>query len=141
MIAYVDTSTLIKLVINETGTQRATQIWQAADSLVTVSITEVEARAALATAARSKRLAATEHRRAKTVLRGLLEQIDIVDVTAELVATASDLTELDALRGYDAVHLAAALLVDADVLTSADAELCNGAARHGIRVANPLDET
>ena len=56
-----------------------------------------------------------------------------------LVEHASDLAELHGLRGYDAVHLAAALAVGAVVLTSADADLCDAASRAGMHVANPLD--
>ena len=58
-----------------------------------------------------------------------------------LVAEAAELAEQEALRGYDAVHLAAALLVEARVLTSADADLCEAATRRGIHVANPLDRS
>ena len=47
MIAYVDTSTLIKLLIDEVGTAEAAVIWDQPDTLVTVRIAHVEARAAL----------------------------------------------------------------------------------------------
>jgi len=63
----------------------------------------------------------------------------VVEVTEEIVAGAADLAEQEALRGYDAVHLAAAMLVEARVLTSADRALCDAAVRRGIRVANPLE--
>jgi len=62
-----------------------------------------------------------------------------VEITEDLIARASDLTEREALRGYDAIHLAAALTVHAHVLTSADADLCEAAQRRGLHVANPLE--
>jgi uncharacterized protein len=43
------------------------------------------------------------------------------------------------LRGYDAVHLAAAHLVGADVFSSADRRLCEAAGSAGFRAANPID--
>jgi hypothetical protein len=46
----------------------------------------------------------------------------------------------EALRGYGAVHLAAALAVRADVVASADGDLCEAARRNGLHVANPLDD-
>ena len=52
---------------------------------------------------------------------------------------AADLAEDEHLRGYDAVHLAAALTVEAEILTSADTALCEAAERRGLHIANPLD--
>lgn len=139
MITYVDTSTLIKLVVDEPGSDLAARIWEAADALVAVRLVEVEARATLAAALRSGRLTTAQHRRAMKVLTELLGQVDLVEITAELVTAAARLAEVHALRGYDAVHLAAALFVGADVLTSADTALCDAASAEGTAVANPLD--
>ena len=68
----------------------------------------------------------------------MINDLHIVSVTDELVASAAELAELEQLRGYDAVHLAAALTVEAIVLSSADSALCAAAARRGLHVANPL---
>ena len=57
-----------------------------------------------------------------------------------LIVDAADLAEAEALRGYDAVHLAAAVTVGATVFTSADSELCAAAQRRGLHIANPLSE-
>lgn len=138
MSTYVDTSTLLKLLIDEPGTDRATQIWEAASPVVSIRLLEVEARAALAAAVRAHRLTPDEHRGAKASLASLLGQVDVVEVTRDLVAAASDLAEQEGLCGYDAVHLAAALLVEADILTSADTALCLAASRQGLAVADPL---
>lgn len=138
MITYVDTSTLIKLIIEEAGSGSAEQIWIASDGLVAVSLIEVEARAALSAALRATRLGPSQHRRAISALGALMDQLAIVAVTKEVVSTACDLAEVHSLRGYDAVHLAAALAVGCDVLTSADVALCEAARREGIAVANPI---
>lgn len=58
--------------------------------------------------------------------------MDIIEVTASLGKTAGDLSELHALRGYDAMHLAAALLVGADALVSADSDLLTAARAVGL---------
>lgn len=138
MITYVDTSTLLKLVVDQPGTDRAQQVWQAADQLASVSLVVVEARAALAAAHRQGRLTAAQHRRAKADLAALVGDLHLIAVTGELVDDASELAEAEALRGYDAVHLAAALAVHAGLLTSADAALCDAALRRNLHVANPL---
>lgn len=138
MSTYVDTSTLIKLLVEEPGTDQAAAIWAAADRVVSVRLLEVEARAALATACRADRLTAKQHSTARAALADLLDQLDVVEVTGALVAAAAELAEREALRGYDAVHLAAALLVEADILTSADTALSEAAQRQGLAVANPV---
>lgn len=139
MIAYVDTSSLLKLLVEEEGSERAGVVWDTADVVASASVIVVEARAALAAAKRANRLTAAQYRKAKQELNALLNELTIVAITDELVADAADLAEREALRGYDAVHLAAALTVEATVLTSADSALCDAAGRHGIYVTNPLD--
>lgn len=139
MTTYVDTSTLIKLMATEAGSAVATTIWETSPSLVAVSLIEVEAVAALAAAHRQARLTAGELADAHLLLEELLGQVGIVDVDADLIGSARELATLHALRGYDAVHLAAATMVDADVFTSADPTLCKAAASEGMLVANPLD--
>ena len=139
MITYVDTSTLLKLLIDEDGSDRAETIWQTSDVMASVSLIRVETRAALAAAARSGRLTAAQHRRAKRDLEARAGDLTLVEVTETLIARAGDLAESEGLRGYDAVHLASALLVGADLVTSADSALCDAAGRLGILVGNPLD--
>jgi len=139
VITYVDTSTLLKRLLDEAGSPRADVIWEAADILASAEILLVEARAALAAAHRDRRLTTAELRVAKADLIVLLEEITFVEVTGELIDRAADLAETEALRGYDAVHLAAAMAVQANVLTSADDALCRAAERLGLLVANPLD--
>lgn len=138
MITYFDTSTLIKLIIDEDGSDQAELLWRTADSLASVRLVVVEARAALAAAHRVKRLSSKQFTAAKAALSGLVEDLHLVEVSEELVDDAAQLAEGEVLRGYDAVHLAAAVLVGATVLTSADAALCDAAARQGLHVANPL---
>jgi predicted nucleic acid-binding protein len=138
MITYVDTSTLLKLVVAEDGSDRAAEVWAAADSLVSVNLITVEARAALAAAHRGGRLTTSQYRQAKDGLASLLGDLHLIAVTDELLQHAADLAEAEALRGYDAVHLAAALSAQAAVVTSADSSLCDAALRRGLHVANPL---
>lgn len=139
MITYVGTSSLVKLVVDEDGSDRVELLWGSADALVAASLVVVESRAALAAAERGSRLTAPQHRTAKRALADLVGELAIVEVTDALVTEAADLAEQESLRAYDAVHLAAALLIGADVLTSADSALCEAAARRGLHIANPLD--
>jgi len=139
VITYVDTSTLLKLLIEEQGSVRAAVIWDSAAVVAAARVVHVEARAALAAAARGRRLSPVQLRRTKTELVGLWQQFTIVEITEGLVDLAGDLAEQERLRGYDAIHLAAALQIGADLLTSADSDLCAAATRRGLHVANPID--
>ena len=138
MITYVDTSTLLKLIVDEDGSDRAVTIWRSADAVASVALILVEARAALAAALRGRRLTANQHTEAKGELETLIVDLHIVEPTEELIANAADLAESEALRGYDAMHLSASLLVGATILSSSDTELCAAAERRGLHVANPL---
>jgi len=138
VITYVDTSTLIKLIVDQEGSDRAELIWQTADSVASVSLILVEARAALAAAERTKRLSADQLHVAKTELVAFIDDLHLVDVTEEIIESAAQLAETDSLSGYDAVHLAAAIFVGATVFTSADRALCEAGERQGLHIADPL---
>lgn len=139
MITYVDTSSLLKLLIDEPGSEAAALIWDAADVAAGSVLLVVEARAALAAAARGGRISRTQHREVTVGLGELIDGLSLVEASESLIAVAADLAEEEGLRGYDAVHLASALTIGADLLTSADGALCEAAARRGLHVANPLD--
>ena len=137
MIAYFDTSALIPLVIEEPGSDRAAQLWAAAERLVTVRAAYPEGRAALAQARRIGRLDPRRYRTARTGFEILWPQLDRVELTAQLAQRAGDLAEELALRGYDAIHLAAAeAAADPDfVFVAGDQPLCHAASSLGLAVA------
>ncbi len=139
MITYVDTSTLLKRLLIEDGSDAADAVWDAADVLASAVMVIVDARAALAAAWRGGRVTAAELVVAKAELVELFEELTFIEITGALIAEAADLAETEGLRGYDAVHLAAALSIEANVLTSADSVLCDAAERRGLHVANPLE--
>ena len=138
MITYVDTSALVKLlVVDEAGTATVEQLWISSTAVTCCEIGYVEARATLGAAHRARRLTAAGLRVARSTLEVLWSQLDVVPVTTALVRQAADLAETAGLRGYDAIHLAAALLVQVDTFASSDAPLCEAAAAHGLNVSNP----
>ena len=137
MIAYFDSSAIVPLLVDEGGTIAAREIWFGADRLASVRLARVEARAALAQAARTARIS-PEHLRSSTEdLEGLFVQLDLVDVDDALVRQAAELAEAQALRAYDAVHLAAALqVIEPDlVLVAGDRALLMAAESVGVMIA------
>ena len=69
-----------------------------------------EARAALKRAARDRRLSAPHLRYATSAFERLWAQVAQIGVTTSLARRAGTLADEQDLRGYDAVHLASALL-------------------------------
>jgi predicted nucleic acid-binding protein len=123
---------------SEDGSDRAELIWSSADAVASVSLIALEARAAIAAAGRGRRLSVAQARHAVGELDALLRVLHLMPVTDELVSAAGQLADVEGLRGYDAVHLAAALEIGATVLGSADTALCAAAERRGLHVANPV---
>ena len=114
MIVYFDTSALIKVLIDERGSDRAAELWQRADLAVSSQLLYVEARAALAAAHRGARLDDRGLDQARVGLESLHAELRLIAVDEALARTAGDLAEQQGLRGYDAVHLASALAINAD---------------------------
>lgn len=122
------------------GTSQIKELVDSSDYLC-AEIGYVEARAAPAAAHRNARLSARSLKTAKEELEGLWAQVDVVAVSAQLVRAAGELAERERLRGYDAVHLAAALAASATVLASADDRLIAAARHSGLASSNPLQPT
>lgn len=137
MIAYFDTSAVVPLLIAEHGSQMAGRLWDSADRVVSVRLVYPEARAALAQAERLDRVSARDLRRAVRALDSRFEEMDLVEIDDPLAHLAGEKAEDHGLRGYDAVHLAAALRVhDPDVvLIAGDRALVDAANSEGLAVA------
>lgn len=126
------------LIDDETFRAESERLWLDSDHVVCAEIGHVEARAALAAARRSERLSAAALRTAKGQLDELWEQVSVAVVDTNLVREAGELAERDALRGYDAVHLAAAVAAEVTVVASADRQLGEAARRRGFGIAAPF---
>ncbi len=137
MIVYFDTSAFIPLIIDEPNSDSCDRLWNEATRTVSVRLLYVEARAALARAQRLGRLTRGGLASAVALLNELSAQIDHIEITDRLVRSAGALAEEQQLRGYDAVHLAAAQAVaDGDtVFASGDQQLTAAASHLGLMVA------
>jgi uncharacterized protein len=137
VIAYFDTSSIVPLLSEEFGSDTAERLWDEADRLVSIRLMYTEGQAALAQAVRARRLEQSHLRRAVTDLFNLYRQFDLVEVTDLVVRRAGTLAETHALRGYDAIHLAAAEVVRDNelVFVSGDANLCEAAHGLGMQIA------
>ncbi len=138
MILYLDTSSLVKLYVEEPGSRGVQKLVSRAELVTTSVVAYAEARAALARRRRETGLTPTEHRRARVALDGDWPRILTLEVAEPLARRAGDLAERHRLRGFDALHLASYLTVSEefrgeDVLFSTADDALRRAARSATR--------
>lgn len=125
----------MKLVLDdEPGAELASALWEEADVAVSARLLHPEARAAVASAHRARRVGARRLRGLVKQLEKLHADLDVVGLDDALARSAGDLAERHALRGYDAVHLASALAIDLPgelVVATWDRELAAAALAEG----------
>lgn len=108
MILFVDTSTLVPLVINEASSDACGELWDAAERVTTTRLAYIEAPAALTMTQRLGRISTDPAKAGAANLRGLWAALDIIELDESLMFAAARLAQTHALRGYDATHCAAA---------------------------------
>jgi predicted nucleic acid-binding protein len=153
---YFDASASVKLYVLEVGSPWARQVvtdrlpggeWHHTISLSRIAV--VETAAAIA---RRRRMGELTVDQQPLLYRRLLEdaqhRFHLLQPDGWTFDLATDLTQRHPLRGYDAVHLAAALLLrrvllaaglPAPIFICADANLCAVAQAEGLAVDNPND--
>ena len=139
MNLYVDTSALVKNYVQEAHSREVRGLLLDADFIATAIITRAEMEAALAKAIRMGNITAEEGEDARRAFLGDWPTWIRLLVDEELVAQAGELAWHYGLRGYDAVHLACALLwqtlVDSEVtLVTFDKDLAQAAQEAGLKV-------
>jgi predicted nucleic acid-binding protein len=137
VIAYFDTSAIVPLVVDEATTETCQRLWTESTRVVSVRLIYPEARAALARAGRMGRLTRSQLNGAVLELDSLIEEVDVIELSPDIARSAGQLAQQHGLRGYDAVHLAAALAVADDdlVLVTGDADLAAATQAAGVAVS------
>ena len=129
-LVYLDTSALVKLCVDEPGSELAAALWDGADVVATSRIADTEVRATIAAGRRSGRLDPAAAQRALDAWERLWPALHVVEVAPEIADRAARLIACHPLRGRDALHLAAALtLASPDLVVAAWDEHVAAAAR------------
>jgi predicted nucleic acid-binding protein len=138
MILYLDTSDLFKLYIQESDSERVDDNVLLADRLASSTLAYVEMRAALAKALGDRRFDRAGSTLAEESYRQLLSEFNRswrsyvkVSCSQAILRSAGDLAETYALRGGDAVHLAAAVALRAASLDEVRFSVADGRLRAG----------
>jgi predicted nucleic acid-binding protein len=103
---YFDTSSLIKLYVDEPGAEEVHRLVHEADLCVTSVLAYPEARATLARRRRERLMTAAETRAAIAALDADWPRFVVLAFDDDLARAAGGLADTHGIRGGDAVHLA-----------------------------------
>lgn len=117
MILYLDTSSLVKLYMEEEGSLKIETLVRSSEATATSIVSYAEARAAFARRFREKSFTSDEHDRLKAFFDKDWRNYFILNITQDMVKLAGNLAEKNALRGFDSIHLASALTLHQEVST------------------------
>ena len=136
-LVYFDASALVKLVVDEPGSDLAARLWDRCDAALSSRLAYVEVRSALAAARRNKDLSAAALTSALAGFDGFWGSVRAVELSEDVQHRAGRLAGDLALRGADAVHLACALAVGDPELIMAvwDRRLAAAAQASGLAVS------
>jgi len=136
-LVYFDSSALVKLVLDEPGSDLAAALWNGCDVALSSRLAYPEVCAALAAARRSHDLTEAEASAAASDWERFWASMRPMELSAHVERTAGELAVAHGLRGADAVHLASALALGSAGFTVAvwDRRLHSGAISAGLAVA------
>jgi predicted nucleic acid-binding protein len=132
--AFSDSSALAKLYIREPGRAKVQSRLAEADELFLSVLALPEVMSALNRLRRGGKIGDDEYATQKQAAVADVRDAAVVQVTPSVVARAVDCLERTSLRASDAVHVASALEVGADLFLSADRRQCEAARAMGLRV-------
>jgi len=140
LILYIDTSTLLKLYVDEADSEHIERLVESAAQSSTSLIAYAEMQAGLSRARRVGRLPDEAYRFALAGFEELWDTMFTIEVLEPLIRFGGELARRYPLRGFDAVHLASAisLLRSSEqqiIFSSADSQLIRAARAEGLVVA------
>lgn len=115
MILYLDTSSLVKLYVEETGSDAIQRIKEKARIVVTSKIAYAEARAAFARKHKEGLLPLLELKKIISDFNLDWEKYVVIEITNSLIFNAGNLAEKYFLRGFDSIHLASAIFFKTNI--------------------------
>lgn len=134
MKVFLDTSALAKRYVAEQGSDQVLAVCQRADSLVISVICLPELISTLCRLVREEKLASAAYRALKGGMMANLADVDICEITQEVLASVVSLLELHPLRAMDGLHVACALACAPDAFVSADHRQLSAARKAGLSV-------
>jgi len=137
MIVYLDTSSLVKLYVEEIDSEKIRNFAHNAAAVSTSKIAYAEARAAFARKQKEEEFSLKVLRKIVEDLNRDWESYFVIEITDGLIRFAGDIAGKYLLRGFDSIHLASAVhlknKIRADIhFSSYDSRLNQSAEKEGI---------
>ena len=133
---FLDTSAFAKRYVAEQGSDKVLELCQQADSLVVSVICLPELIATLSRLLREKKFAKADYLKLKSDAIADLADIDICQITPDILVSVVPLLETYPLRAMDALHIACALAVEPDFFISADHKQLLAARKAGLTIVD-----
>ena len=136
MKLFLDTSAFAKRYVAEQGSDKVLAMCHQADSLVVSVICLPELVATLSRLVREKKLTKVAYLQLKSDAMADLADVDVCQLTSEVLASVVSLLELHPLRAMDALHVACALACKPDAFVSADHRQLSAARKAGLKIVD-----
>jgi predicted nucleic acid-binding protein len=131
---FFDTSALVKRYIEESGSEKVIEVCKQADLLVISIICLPEMISTLNRLVREGALPAGDYQRTKNLILEDLEDVEICNLTPDVISRAMGCLESHPLRAMDALHLGCALAVNPDLFISSDQRQIEASRSEGLNV-------
>ena len=109
MILYLDSSAIVKLYIEETGSPLVHKLVNNAEVIATSIIAFAELIATFSRLLQEKALTRNNYRQLVNDFKVDWESYLKLEITESLIKIAGDLTEIHLLSGFDAIHLSSCI--------------------------------
>ncbi len=144
---YLDASAWVKRYYNEAGTNWVQDLFARNEVIACASLGLIEVMATLSRKRKAREITAAQFKLKARELEDDWAFFIQVQLTAEVVNNATELTKNFALRGADAVHLSSALILqkhfqdkkDRLIIVTSDHELRQAVESSGVEVIDPAE--
>jgi uncharacterized protein len=133
---FLDTSAFAKRYVAEQKSDKVMELCQKADSLVVSVIFLPELISTLSRLLREKKLTKAAFRKLKNDAIADLADVDVCQITPNVLVSVVSLLESYPLRAMDALHVACALAVEPDIFVSADRRQLSAAKKAGLKTVD-----
>ena len=136
MKVFLDTSAFAKRYVAEQKSDKVMALCQQADSLIVSIICLPELISTLSRLLREKKLTKAAYRKLKNDAIADLADVDVCQITPNVLVSVVSLLESYPLRAMDALHVACALAVEPDIFVSADHRQLSAAKKAGLKIVD-----
>jgi uncharacterized protein len=120
MIPFIDSSVITKRYIKEKGSEAVNDLFVSSESIYVSSISFPEVISALCRLQREGKISGAQYHKIKNLFIQDFEDFDICEMIPQVIAQSTHLLEKYPLRAMDALHLASALEIQAEIFISSD---------------------